>query len=143
MNGAKNDRPTVYLIRLRYVIFAFLFIVIGSAIVGPFIWQCIAHNIDTKESLEIWNGFVSIALGFVATTLSIVSLAMNFKTYDDALRVQQQAEKTLAAIEAVKEDVRFLRNRDSSWEVGRTKTDIDPSTWEPENIMIDEDQKNE
>lgn len=131
----------VYLMRLRYLVYTLLFITIAVAIVGPFIWQCIEKNQDAKEALAIWNGYISIVLGFVATTLSIVSMSMNFKTYDDAIRVQRQAERTLAMVDVVKEDVRYLRDHDRHWDVGRSRKDNNPVDWQSESIKTDEDSK--
>ena len=99
-----------YLIRIRHLLYLFLAVVLAGGVVGPFVMQCIEHNVDNEKALSIWNGYVSIALGFVATTLSIVSLALNFKTYDDALEVQRSAVKTLESVETIKQDIKKVNS---------------------------------
>lgn len=137
-----KDAKKVYLMRTRHVIYCILGLFIAVALIGPFIWSCANINTDVKESLSIWNGFVSIALGVVATTLSIVSLAMNFKTYDDALHVQQQAEKTLISIDAVKDDIRYMRNHSITLDnVNRNtnkKASYSNGDWQQENMQTDD-----
>lgn len=109
-----SNKEKKYLMRTRHLIYLILAIVLASGIVGPFIWQCVAKNLDTEKALTIWNGFVSIALGFVATTLSIVSLAMNFKTYDDATKMQDRAVETLESIKSIQRDMNEIRTGTSS-----------------------------
>lgn len=104
-----NVKEIKYFMRTRHVVYLILALVLASGIVGPFIWQCVARNVDTEKALSIWNGYVSIALGFVATTLSVVSLAMNFKTYDDATKMQDRAVETLESIKSIQRDVNEIR----------------------------------
>lgn len=115
---AKNDGKRSFVLfnfsapskRGRYYVYFLIGLAIAVALIGPFVWSCIEHNVDIKEALDIWNSFVSIALGYVATTLAIVSIVLSFKTYDDALKVQENAVETLLEIKKVRQDVDDLKN---------------------------------
>lgn len=134
-NPTREQFSRIYLMNGRHCLFVFLGLTIGGAIIGPFVRQCITTNTNVAEALSIWNGFIGIALGLVATTLSIVSLVLNFKTYDDALNVQDKAAQTLSKIDAMKEDVRDLRNN----RVGLNQNTSNHSSfgykWKQENIL--------
>lgn len=123
----QSQNPKKYLMRTRHLIYLILAIVLASGIIGPFIWQCVDKNVDTEKALTIWNGFVSIALGFVATTLSIVSLAMNFKTYDDATKMQDRAVETLESVKSIRQDMHEIKTGNSSLK-GSPGSDIQSTT---------------
>lgn len=123
MPDKKEKVKKKYLMRLSSVIYLLIGLVFIAGIIGPFIWQCtipkyvdisndqaVQDSILLEESLTIWNGFVSIALGFVATTLSIVSMVMNFKTIEDARIVQRDTIETLEKVKSIQEGIQELRN---------------------------------
>ena len=61
---------------------------------GPFIAQCwlsIAFPEAPIDGLEMWNQYVGIVLGIVATILSIVSLVMGFHSTNEAYEQQRKA----------------------------------------------------
>ncbi len=88
---------------------------------------------DASVGLDVWNQFVSIALGIVATVLSIVSLIMGFKNYDDTLSIQekytqtmQQSERALEKITEIAGELGKLREDVSR--IGHSKSDVETTT---------------
>lgn len=69
--------------------------------------------------LNIWNQFVSIALGIVATVLSIVSLIMGFKNYDDTLALQEKYTETLKQSERALDKITEIAG-----ELGKLREDV-------------------
>ena len=74
---------------------------------------------DAAAGLNIWNQFVSIVLGIVATVLSIVSLIMSFKNYDDTLAIQEKYTETLKQSEFSMEKITSI-----AIELSRLRNDI-------------------
>lgn len=79
---------------------------------GPFVAQCVLPFFFpecTIDGLEIWNQYVGIVLGIVATILSIVSLIMGFNSANEASEQQRKAfdqyEATIELIHKVETDV--------------------------------------
>ncbi len=103
---------------LKKWIFYFIsgFVVIGF--MGPFIAQCWLSIGAAKEQihgLEMWNQYVGIVLGIVATILSIVSLIMGFHSSNEAYEQQRKAfeqyESTIELIHKVETDVADVRSK--------------------------------
>lgn len=64
---------------------------------------------ERSQALTTWNQFTSIILGVIATVLSLVSMFMGFKSYDDSAKLQETCIETLTRLEAVSKDVDALR----------------------------------
>lgn len=89
-------------------------IIITVVIVGlivPFFSQviCTFFFQEAKLGLETWNQFVSIILGIVATILSIVSMIMSFKNYDDSLAVHEKNVEILKTVAGMSQNVDMMR----------------------------------
>lgn len=96
--------------------FIFLFVVIGF--MGPFIAQCwLSVGIPNLQidGLSMWNQYVGIVLGIVATILSIVSLIMGFYSSNEAYQQQRKAfeqyEATIALLHKVETDVADVKSK--------------------------------
>ncbi len=98
--------------------FIFWFVVIGF--MGPFIAQCWLSVFATDlqnihmDGLIMWNQYVGIVLGIVATILSIVSLVMGFHSTSEAYEQQRiafdQYEATIELLRKVKTDVEDVKS---------------------------------
>ena len=88
---------------LRKWVFRSILAIIIIGVLGPFVAQCIltCTHPTAVDGLNIWNQYVSIILGMVATILSIVSLIMGFKNYDDTLSLQQYNIDVLHRLETI------------------------------------------
>lgn len=96
--------------------FILWFVVIGF--MGPFIAQCwlsIAFPDVPIDGLEMWNQYVGIVLGIVATILSIVSLVMGFHSTNEAYEQQRKAfdqyEATIELLHKVETDVADVKSK--------------------------------
>ena len=85
---------------------------------GPFIAQCILPFFVpccSINGLEMWNQYVGIILGVVATILSIVSLVMSFHSSDEAYIQQREAfdryKSTVDLIEKLDRHISDFENR--------------------------------
>lgn len=65
---------------------------------------------DVGLGLNVWNQFVSIILGITATILSIVSIIMGFKNYEDTLSVQEKYMQALQEISKIAQDITNVKN---------------------------------
>ena len=93
-----NQLPPCKELENKYGLKKWCIILILSVIIvgllGPFIAQCILSlclNINQINGLEMWNQYVGIVLGVVATILSIVSLVMGFHSTNEAYEQQREA----------------------------------------------------
>lgn len=85
---------------------------------------------NASVGLDVWNQFVSIALGIVATVLSIVSLIMGFKNYDDTLSMQEKYTQTLQQSERALEKITEIAGelgklREDVSRIGHSKSDVE------------------
>ena len=113
-------------------------LVFGTIIVGlivPYGAQviCTIWFPDASVGLDVWNQFVSIALGIVATVLSIVSLIMGFKNYDDTLAMQEKYTQTLQQSERALEKITEIAGelgklREDVSRIGHSKSDVETTT---------------
>ena len=81
-------------------------LIFGAIIIGlvvPFFAEviCTIWFPNVSLGLNIWNQFVSIILGVVATILSIVSIIMGFKNYEDALELQEKYTQALETVNSI------------------------------------------
>lgn len=92
-------------------IYWFIGIIIFIGVLVPFACQFfIPLFIETKDisGVEVWNQFVSMILGIVATILSIVSLKMGFDSAESA-RVTEL--KTQSVLDSIDEKICILSER--------------------------------
>ena len=92
---------------------------------------------DVTLGIETWNQFVSIILGIVATVLSIVSMIMGFKNYDDALSIQEKYMQALKEIKLLAKDLSNVKDDVHTISSMRRQIPVDtpteiPSQWEKE-----------
>lgn len=95
----------------KWVLYVILF-AIGAGLIVPYTCEiiCVLWFPEKGITIEVWNQFVSIILGIVATVLSIVSMIMGFKNYDDAFALQDKYDRTLMAIKSIAKDVSVVKN---------------------------------
>lgn len=88
-------------------VFWLIVITISIGAFVPFFAQviCTFWFPDVSLGLSTWNQFVSIILGIVATIVSIVSIIMGFKNYDDTLEVQGKYMEALKEISNMAKDL--------------------------------------
>lgn len=92
-------------------VYGIIITVISIGLIVPFFSEVVC-NIwfpDVAIGLNTWNQFVSIILGIVATILSIVSLIMGFKNYDDGLELHEKHVETLEKIGSISNDVNDVK----------------------------------
>ena len=83
-------------------IYWFIEIIIFIGILVPFACQfVIPLFVEAKDisGVEVWNQFVSMILGIVATILSIVSLKMGFDSAESARNTELKTQSVLDGIE--------------------------------------------
>ena len=85
-------------------------IVLGAIV--PFASEtiCTIWFPEASVGLNTWNQFVSIILGIIATLLSIVSIIMGFKNYEDTLSVQEKYMQALHEIGNMAKDLANVKN---------------------------------
>ncbi len=88
-------------------VFGIIITVITLGLIVPFLSEtiCTIWFPEASVGLNTWNQFVSIILGIVATVLSIVSLIMGFKNYEDGLDLHEKHIETLEKISSISKDV--------------------------------------
>ena len=64
----------------------------------PMIGSLIGKEINPYGA-EVWNQFVSIALGIVATILSIVSMYLGFKNSDESRAIEKNIQSAISRLE--------------------------------------------
>lgn len=92
-------------------VYGIIIIVISLGLIVPFFSEtiCTIWFPDVTLGLNTWNQFVSIILGIIATVLSIVSLIMGFKNYEDGLDLHEKNVQTLERISSISKDVNDVR----------------------------------
>lgn len=92
-------------------IYWFIGIIIFIGILVPFACQFIIPLFNETKNIsgvEVWNQFVSIVLGIVATILSIVSLKMGFDSAESARTTEL---KTQSVLDSIDEKICILSER--------------------------------
>lgn len=119
--------------------FIFWFVVIGF--MGPFIAQCwlsVGICKNSIDGLTMWNQYVGIVLGIVATILSIVSLIMGFHSSNEAYEQQRKAfeqyEATIELLHKVETDVADVKSK-----VGKTSETERISQLDPNKDQVNVD----
>lgn len=90
--------------------FYLILFVISAGILVPYGIEliCVFWYPDRAVGIGEWNQFVSIVLGVVATVLSIISMIMSFKNYDDAFHLQDKYDKTLQEVVLISQNIKNL-----------------------------------
>lgn len=98
-NGGKEkqQKPLDEKYGLRKWVYRLILYTIIIGLLVPFGTQavCTLWYPSAVNGVEVWNDFVGIALGVVATILGVVSLIMGFKNYDDTLLIQEKFTESL------------------------------------------------
>ena len=114
----------------RWVFYLILFVIFLGFLI-PYAIELICTFWFPEHSIGIsqWNQFVSIILGVVATVLSIVSIIMGFKNYDDTLDIQEKFTRSLEGITSLKSDIKEIQTNltDISVRVSKFEPDKDAS----------------
>lgn len=94
-------------------VYGIIITVISFGLIVPFFLEviCTIWFPNISLGLNIWNQFVSIILGIVATILSIVSLIMGFKNYEDSLDLHEKHVQTLEKIASISKDVSDVKEK--------------------------------
>lgn len=82
-------------------IFTLIIIIAIIGLIIPYSGEVILPFFCSKEKIQgiqVWNQFVSMILGVVATIMSIVSLYLCFKSEEKSTIVNHQIEKNLALL---------------------------------------------
>lgn len=97
---------------LKKWVFILILFTIGVGLLIPYAGEmvCVLWFPDKAVGLGTWNQFVSIVLGIVATVLSIVSLIMGFKNYDDTLSLQDKYTTTFDTMQNIAYDVKSVKS---------------------------------
>ena len=139
--GSPKCRELKYKIGLKAWIFWFIFAFSIIGFLGPFIAQCILPFFVSDaeiKGLEMWNQYVGIVLGIVATILSIVSLVMGFYSASEASEQQRKAfeqyQSTIELIRKVEHDVADVNA--SVGQINKVGT-IGPSKMEVDNSQLE------
>ena len=98
-------------------VFNLIIITISFGAIVPFAAEaiCTIWFPNVTLGLNTWNQFVSIILGIIATVLSIVSIIMGFKNYDDTLSVQEKYMEALQKISDMANDLKNMRDDVNKW----------------------------
>ena len=104
--GSPESSNSVPELRYRDRIYGFVTFVIFFGGIVPFATQFLLPMIGSftgKEinpyGAEVWNQFVSIALGIVATILSIVSMYLGFKNSDESRAIEKNRQSAISRLE--------------------------------------------
>ena len=94
-------------------VFGLIITTISLGLIVPFFSEtiCTIFVPDISIGLNTWNQFVGIILGVVATILSIVSLIMGFKNYEDGLDLHEKNIETLEKITYILQDVHDVKTK--------------------------------
>lgn len=95
----------------KWVFWIIITVIFLGAIV-PFLAEaiCAIWCPSRADVIGTWNQFVSIVLGIVATLLSIVSIIMGFKNYEDTLHVQEKYMMSFHELSIIAKDLSHLKN---------------------------------
>lgn len=94
-------------------VYGIIVTVISFGLIVPFFSEviCTIWFPNVIIGLNTWNQFVSIILGIVATILSIVSLIMGFKNYEDGLDLHEKHTQSLEKIISISKDVNEVKEK--------------------------------
>lgn len=112
---------------MRKWVFNLIILTIGLGAIVPFASEamCTIWFPNVALGLNTWNQFVSIILGIVATVLSIVSIIMGFKNYDDTLSVQEKYMEALQKISDMANDLKNMRDDVNKWSTLQQQLKVD------------------
>lgn len=115
-------------------VFRLIVITIFLGAIVPFASEtiCTIWFPEASVGLNTWNQFVSIILGIIATLLSIVSIIMGFKNYEDTLSVQEKYMQALHEISNMAKDLANVKNDVSKMSSMQEKIPVTSPTQVPE-----------
>ena len=138
----------------KWVFWTIIFVISAGALV-PFFTEavCLIWFPDRANVISTWNQFVSIVLGVIATLLSIVSIIMGFKNYEDTLKIQEQYMLSFKELSIIAKDMsnvkrnvdRIYYSQIGSCNVDSAKNPPKKEDWEvdPEGVLnLDENDSN-
>ena len=135
--------------KYKNLIFILIFAVIFVGAIVPFgtqFWLPFFNPDAFTAGAEVWNQYVSIVLGIVATILSIISLKMCFSSNDSARQTEIRTQDTLDKIDtriqllAQKQDQMYSAVSQNS--LNTKVNDVDKVVWNTPNddcVNIDEE----
>lgn len=112
---------------LWVILIGFIFTLFAEVIIGT--WMP-----SRVRGVETWNQFTSVILGIVATVVSIVSVFMGFKSYDDSSKLQLTCIQTLDHIKNMEQNL-FKFNFQADVEHRRGP---DNAKWQPDSMPMRE-----
>lgn len=107
------------------VIFVGLVLPLFAEIVVGIIWP------DKVKGIEVWNQFSSVILGIVATVLSIVSMFMGFKSYEDSSNLTTLCMQSFDHIQNVEKEFNLIKSDLFQIVIKQMKA---PNSWSPDNV---------
>lgn len=115
-------------------VFRLIVITIFLGAIVPFASEtiCTIWFPEASVGLNTWNQFVSIILGIIATLLSIVSIIMGFKNYEDTLSVQEKYMQALHEISNMAKDLANVKSDVSKMSSMQEKIPVTSPTQPPE-----------
>ena len=137
-NKNQNDRNRYHIYRLICSI-----IIIGAII--PFAAQFILPFFFPDKSVagaEIWNQYVSIILGVVATITSIVSLVLGFKSeqqsYETELRTRDMLQRIETRVQLVSQKQDQMLQNSLSVNYNESAKSVSANLADGKNVVDDE-----
>ena len=122
--------------KYKNLIFILIFAVILVGAIVPFASQFCLPFFNPEaftDGAEVWNQYVSIVLGIVATILSIISLRMCFSSDESArqteLRTQQTLDKIDTRIQLVAQKQDQMYNAVSQTSLNTKVNDVGKVVW--------------
>lgn len=111
-----NQETCTYIYKqysMKRWVYGIIITVISVGLIVPFFSEavCTIWFPGASIGLNTWNQFVGIILGIVATVVSIVSLIMGFKNYDDGLELHEKHVQTLEKISTISKDVNDVKEK--------------------------------
>ena len=97
----------------KIFIYATIIIITILGAIVPFAAQFILPFFFPKQNIagiEIWNQYVSIILGIIATLMSIISLKLSFDNVNQSFETELRTQKLLFDIELHLKDIEHNQN---------------------------------
>lgn len=108
-------------------IYIFLLSICLIGIIFPYGAQCILPFFITSDELyglEMWNQYVGLILGVVATVMSIISLKMSFDNVQESRKTEKQTSDNLHHIDLMLQKISIQQdNQELFWRDNYKSTD--------------------